>query len=216
MWLLTPVGFFSAVQDGKDAKVMQVRTRSKDDALVLARWLLSENLVTLDKKHYPTVESLVLEWRGRDYPYRVLVWREDWAAFCYYQALGIDYRNFKDEVKKRQGQRRASIYGRIWGVLLDVSREHLPLAPARTTTIYPPAFSGRLWDELQGTLADTLSPGDTDERCPRCDKFLSEMGLSDDGDCKKCVAELDAAIEAEDWDQVQAISQELGLIADQS
>lgn len=231
MWLLLPTGFYSAVQDRKDDRVMQVRARSKDDALALAKWMVAEELVELGGD-YPTVESLVLQWPGRDYPYRVLMWREDWAAFVYYAAMGIDYGNFKDEVKKRQGARRASIYGRVWGVLLDVSREHQPVTPPKPRTGSYAGYSGySLFDELHdvpdtpGWLVEKMdaartasasapAPGDTDERCPRCDKFISEVGLDAEGDCKKCKAELDDAIEDEDWDKVQAISIELGLVTE--
>lgn len=209
---------FSAVQDANEAGVLQVRTRSKEDALNLARWMVAAELVLFDDD-YPTTESLVLEWKGRDYPYRVLVWREHWARFMYEQSMAISYRNFKDEVKKKQGYRRASIYGRIWGVLLDVSKEHLPVAPvARRTGMWDdmdwddmtlgdlPSLASRLSAELKPAGAGLA---DTDARCPRCDKFLSDVGISADGACTACTADLDRAIEAERWDEVQEISIEL-------
>lgn len=224
MWMLTPEGMFSAVVHDGDRDAVQVRTRSKEDALRLATWLVANDVVTLGDD-YPTAESLVLEWKGRDYPCRLLLWREQWAAYVEWSVEQITYRNFKNEVKKRQGDRRASIYGRVWGVLLDITREHQPQpkATAPRTWQLPHYAIGqsRLWDDLHdefpslgSEIATSMSLGDTDVRCPRCDKFLSDVGVID-GDCKVCVKAMDEAIEREDWDAVQQISSELGLIADQ-
>lgn len=217
MWDFNSLGFYSAVQDKHDSRVIQVRSRSKEDSLKLASWLVSNDLVQLDEQ-YPTVESMVLEWKGRDYPARVLVWREHWAAFVHEMAMQIDYTNFKDSVKKKQGQRRASIYGRVWGVLLDITREHQPAPKKAEPRAYElPFTSSRLWDDLHeefpglvSSMTGTLS--DTDERCPRCDKFLSDVGVDSEGECKVCKGALDEAIEREDWTAVEQISTELDLL----
>ena len=214
MWVATPEGFFSAVADAQE-DVLQVRCRSKKDALGLARWLV-ENEVAFLNDDYPTVESLVLEWPGRDYPCRVLVWREQWAAYMLYVVDQITYRNFKNEVKARQGGRRAATYGRVWGVLLDIEKEDRP-EPKRQPT-------QTRWDETEPDGDDSFdtwldgfmqrnpnySFGNTDDRCPRCDKFLGDVGVDGDGDCKRCKDELYAAEDNDDADRAREIQFELG------
>lgn len=210
MWVMTELGFYSAVQD-RDPDVLQVRCRSKKDALALAAWLVETDNVILDD-NYPTTESLVLEWKGRDYPYRLLLWREQWVAFMAATAGAIDYTNFKDNVKKEQGPRRASTYGRVWGVLLDIEKEHLPQPKV---TRRHDDYEDDWFENLQRLCLDDepaliRSYTDTDDRCPRCDKFLGDVGVNADGDCNPCGEDLDAATENEDWGLVEKISLELG------
>lgn len=52
-----------------------------------------------------------------DYPYRALVTRKEWARALERLTAELDYDNFKDAVKKRQGDQRASMYLRVWSVL---------------------------------------------------------------------------------------------------
>lgn len=221
MWMLTPQGMFSAVAD-KQPDVLQVRCRSKKDAIGLANWLVDNKIVELDDT-YPTAEDLVLEWPGRDYPCRLLLWRDQWEAYVVYSVQAITYGNFKNEVKKRQGARRAATYGQVWGVLLQIEKEGQPAAKDTGWGAKDDGFT--LDDWLYGrsvfTGAGSISDGvetrvgglnDTDDRCPRCDKFLNEVGVDAFGDCRKCVDDLEAAEERGDFADAEDIKLELGIV----
>jgi len=105
---MTPKGFFSAVEKPEDRKggTVTIRARNKRD------------IDALVKTYLPDAKP----WRLRrsDYEWRVRVSREDWAQAVARMAMEIDYSNFKDRVAQTQGKRRANIYGRVWGVLLDL------------------------------------------------------------------------------------------------
>lgn len=107
MWLMTPVGFFSAVEKPADRKtgMLTIRCRAKKDIDALAE-LLPNSKPTSNK--------------GTDYPWRLRCTKEEWATVVARFALEIDYSNFKDEVKAKQGSGRAATYGRIWSDLLDL------------------------------------------------------------------------------------------------
>ena len=108
MWLMSTKGFYSAVEkpEDREAGTVTIRARNKRD------------IDALVKTYLPDAKP----WRLRrsDYEWRVRVPKQDWALAMAQMALDIDYSNYKDEVKRRQGKRRASIYGRVWGVLLDL------------------------------------------------------------------------------------------------
>jgi hypothetical protein len=109
MWLMTPRGFFSAVQKHEDGTIrVTVRARVKQDLL---------NLSDLLPDAKPYQEKFFT-----DYPWRINVTKEEWAKACAVMALEIDYGNFKDEVKVKQGAARAAAYGRVWSVLLSLER----------------------------------------------------------------------------------------------
>lgn len=113
MWLITPRGFYSAVQkpwDGRDG-MLTIRARAKVDL---------ENLKDLLPDAKPFQEG-----GYSDYPWRIRVSQADWAEAIKKMALEIDYSNFKDEVTKRQGKKRHDIYTRVWSVLLSLeARRH--------------------------------------------------------------------------------------------
>lgn len=58
----------------------------------------------------------------RDYRYRVLVRRGDWAGYVASAAGAIDYPNFKSEVARRQGSDRAHTFGDVWSVMYELQR----------------------------------------------------------------------------------------------
>jgi hypothetical protein len=112
MWLMTPRGFYSAVEKRGDREqgMVTIRARVKGDL---------ESLLELlpDETGKPYKERF-----GTDYPWRIRIPAGQWAHACARMALEIDYANFKDEVARKQGKKRAGVYGRIWGVLLDLER----------------------------------------------------------------------------------------------
>lgn len=122
MWLMSVNGFYSVVEKAEDrnAGTVTIRARNKQD------------IDKLVKVYLPDAKP----WRLRrsDYEWRVRVPREEWAQAVARMAMEIDYSNFKDEVKRRQGKRRAGIYGRVWGVLLDLESKGRWAKSATTQT----------------------------------------------------------------------------------
>lgn len=109
MWLMTPRGFYSAVQKRGDAPTrLTVRARDKQDL---------ENLKDLLPNAKPYRK------RGySDYPWRINVSVAEWAEVCAQLALEVTYDNFKDEVKRVQGSERAAVYSRVWSALLNIEK----------------------------------------------------------------------------------------------
>ena len=106
MWLMTNFGFFSIVKKKGD-DVLTVRARVRSD------------LEALKEKYIPTLGE-ILEGKGTDYKYRAKVSREDMAEAMQKIVKDIDYSNFKDSVAKKQGYKRAGIYGEVWGALMGL------------------------------------------------------------------------------------------------
>lgn len=112
MWLITPTGFFSVVQkpDDVDAGTLTLRARVRSDLEALqALWLPLLGPIT--------------ESRDTDYRYRAKAPREAVAAAMADMVRHLDYSNFKSEVARVQGHRRAATYHHVWDALY-------PLQPA--------------------------------------------------------------------------------------
>lgn len=125
MWLMTPFGFFSAVQKPGESD-LTIRSRALGDLLRLRR-------------HYLPELSVPVSLEGTDYP---------WRARCSHEALAqamlkivrhIDYANFKDEVALVNGKARAQRYAKVWQALYGMD-DDLP-EPARE------GFEGVPWSE---------------------------------------------------------------------
>ena len=106
MWVLTPIGFFSIVAKPGDEEdgMLTVRTRVRGDLDALRTQALPELGPTLDHV-------------GTDYP-----WRARAPLLAVARAMAqlteeIDYANFKNEVARQQGHRRAGVYGAVWAAL---------------------------------------------------------------------------------------------------
>ena len=109
VWVIHPVGMFSAVManDGTDRIV--VRARVREDLVALQRWI---------------PRAKIIKGGGTDYPFRVVVSREEWTAACVGLAEDVTYSNVKDEVERRQGRARHDVYMRVWSALFAL--ESLP------------------------------------------------------------------------------------------
>lgn len=110
MWVATPQGFFSAVQDRDDPDTLRVRCRVRDDAEYLIGRMASLGTSGLRIKRD----------EAADYLFRVLVPRASFALFLAEEALRIDYGNHKDRVRQTQGAARAAAYQRVWSALADL------------------------------------------------------------------------------------------------
>lgn len=104
MWLFTTRGFYSVVQKNTDPDgLLTVRARVKAD---------------LDRLKDLLPDAKPYEQGYSDYPWRIKVSREDWTRAVVALTAEVDYHNFKDEVKVKQGAKRASVYSGVWGKLL--------------------------------------------------------------------------------------------------
>ena len=111
MWLITPLGFFSIVEKSSDrvAGTLTVRARVRDDLEALRdSWL-------------PGLGE-IRESANTDYRFRAVAARDAVSQAMARLVASIDYSHFKDEVAKRQGSDRESIYLDVWFVLLQLQR----------------------------------------------------------------------------------------------
>src|SRR5262249_21809608 len=109
MWLFTPFGFFSIVQK-PGTTFLTIRARVAKD---LDKWR---------ERYLPDVSDATAG-GGTDYPSRAAVDQQAFAQALASIARDIDYDNFKSEVARRQGHRRAAAYSEVWGALLDLERD---------------------------------------------------------------------------------------------
>lgn len=114
MWLVTPIGFFSIVQKLGDKKngTLTVRSRVRSDLAAI-------------KQHYLPGLGTIQESHDTDYRFRAVAPRSEVSAAMARMVDGLDYSNFKSEVAKTQGHKRASLYHKVWDVLY-----HLQTDPA--------------------------------------------------------------------------------------
>lgn len=106
MWLITPFGFFSIVQKPGDKQkgTLTVRSRVRGDLAAL-------------KQHYLPGLGPIQESHDTDYRFRAVAPRAEVSAAMSRMVDGLDYSNFKSEVAKKQGHKRASLYHQVWDVL---------------------------------------------------------------------------------------------------
>lgn len=107
MWILTTRGFYSVVEKPWDTETgtLTVRARTMTDAVALASLFDTPGPILTDE--------------DADYLVRFQAPRLEVAQVFATLLLGVKYDNFKDAVAGAQGAPRASIYGRVWGVLRD-------------------------------------------------------------------------------------------------
>jgi hypothetical protein len=114
MWLVTAVGFFSVVQKPGDSD-LTVRARVEADLEALRAYVPEMG---------PTTAG-----GGTDYQYRAKVGHEALAAGVGRMVLDIGYSNFKGEIARRAGHRRAHIYSGVWATLASLEKLDTGLAP---------------------------------------------------------------------------------------
>ncbi len=112
MWLITPVGFFSIVQKPGDKQndTLTVRSRIRSDLAAL-------------RQHYLPGLGPIQESQDTDYRFRAVAPRAEVSAAMARMVDGLDYSNFKSEVAKKQGHKRASLYHQVWNVLYQLQAD---------------------------------------------------------------------------------------------
>ncbi len=106
MWLQTTDGFFSVVEHRDNDELVLIRARAREDL---------ENLTRYEAEGFE--DQHIIEDLRADYQWRLIVPRAAWLEVLTKLTNEIDYDNFKDAVKAKQGQERASLYMSIWGIL---------------------------------------------------------------------------------------------------
>jgi len=106
MWVFTQDGFFSAVEDENDPGTLLVRSRARLD---LERFVAAVEGVKAGD---------IIETTDSDYPVRVFVKREVFAAYVADSAREIDYPNFKNQLKEiGEPSHRLDAMMQVWGVM---------------------------------------------------------------------------------------------------
>ena len=102
MWIFTQTGFVSAVQHRDDPDLLVVRARDR---------------LSLE----PLAESTTLNITTNaqaDYPYRVILSKDDFAAWTLTQIEDLNYPNFKNQVAVTRGKKFAGHLGEVWATML--------------------------------------------------------------------------------------------------
>lgn len=109
MWVMTTFGFFSIVEKPSDRRngMLTVRARVKKDIHAFADRCNETTPITYDAL-------------GGDYAFRFRAPKLSVAQAMLETTGDIDYDNFKDAVKKRQGAKRAHVYLGVWQHLLQL------------------------------------------------------------------------------------------------
>lgn len=106
MWVFCNDSFVSAVQHLDDPNLLVVRARVEGD---LERFF--------ERWGGPKVE--VERHEDRDYLFRTIVSKEQFATEMRWHIGGIDYPNFKDSIAANQQERHIA-YLRVWAVMNDL------------------------------------------------------------------------------------------------
>lgn len=147
MWLITPVGFFSIVQKPGDKKAgtLTIRSRVKSDLAALRESVLPSL--------GPSTEST-----DTDYRFRAKAPKGDVANALAQMVEALSYDNFKSEVARRQGTKRAHLYHDVWDVLYRMQGDptyeaaDAPKAGAKTSIPRADAYGGVLINHLGEVL----------------------------------------------------------------
>ena len=102
----------------------------------------------------------ILDWKMRDYPYRIVCLQREIARVIHHLTKAINYTNFKDHIKHTdpQGVERSSVYMSVWSALNGLERRLESkgyLGKAASRVVGSAAESARAffgWDEYAATL----------------------------------------------------------------
>ena len=105
MWLMTKHGFYSIVQ--KEPGQFHVRSRVRQDL---------ENLVA----RVPLPGAEIRSSKVTDYPFRVIVAKEDVLKVMQFLGDSLDYSNFKNTVARTPDQQaKHYAYAKVWHTMSD-------------------------------------------------------------------------------------------------
>lgn len=161
MWLITPRGFFSAVNDPTKRGTVKVRSRVREDL---------ERLCELDpmRRYARKIE----ESEFNDYRFRIYVKKRHWRQALSLLGEEITYDNHKDEVKRQQGPQRASIYTGVWWDLLELQEPREWEYPARRGE-----WADKPDSMIRARSVESLIP--EDDLCDDCGRVFCVCGDPD-------------------------------------
>lgn len=236
MWIITEIGFYSIVSydQARDPRAEKPESwwrtylhkgqeygywdypkfvRPKRNPKVMVRARARIDLVRLVKvfKELGLAEPEILDWKMRDYPYRIVVLQRDWARVCHKLCKQINYTNFKNHIKDTdpQGSERSHVYMGIWSILNGLEDKLRPakkkLGKATGRVVGSAAESARAffgWGEFDGVAEAGVYDFDDEEVITETgfnalgDSILGETELSlittddiTDGDLQAAAAE---------------------------
>ena len=187
MWILTPFGFFSVVQKSFEPHgLLTIRARSRGD------------LENLRDQYLGNKMGQITEDFRADYQFRATVINKDWAEAVGQMTMDIDYDNFKNEVKARQGSERAAIYGHVWSDLYEIQLPPRSPQPEQLTgfdVAFAPEFHAT--EQMLAPLHDEANQSESERplalsSCDFCGDDLLYKIESEDRDrdgnviCQKC------------------------------
>lgn len=108
MWIALNKGFLSAVAADPKRLPKADAKRLKGQRPLCIRARSADHLKDL----FPGAK--VYQWKGRDYPARIFIGADDFAAFVANQAAAVDYANFKSSVRDNELH---DAYMGIWTVM---------------------------------------------------------------------------------------------------
>jgi hypothetical protein len=124
MWLFTRYGFYSIACARKP-------DGSIDGETVMVRARRMSHLKSLQAR-FPGLAGLeILTWPDRDYRYRLMVAKPEWAGMISELAQEQDWSNFKNEAARHQGDAGAEYIHalhRVWSIMASF-QESERLAP---------------------------------------------------------------------------------------
>ena len=101
MWIFTETGFVSAVKKPQDNGLLSVRARDK---------------VSLQPLEELTGQPIINTPEG-DYPYRIFVEQEVFAAWVMKAAIDIDYANFKSRMGRLRDYKYLCALHEVWAAM---------------------------------------------------------------------------------------------------
>jgi hypothetical protein len=119
MWVFSKYGMFSAVIDKRDNDKLVVRSRHRRH-LEMLLYRFDSTFVHGGKP--PVIEEAV----GTDYPYRIVVAKDQWADMLFAMGNEISYTNFKNMSESRVrllGRSYVDALHEIWQALWEASKK---------------------------------------------------------------------------------------------
>lgn len=107
MWIFTPEGFVSGVEDRHDPTVIIVRSRDHASLRALCDVL--------------EIRPSKIKSEGNDYPYRIRISRQQFATFAYEMAYGVEYPNFKNAATRVRGTAYHDVLLSIWATTMRLT-----------------------------------------------------------------------------------------------
>lgn len=123
IWLFTEDGFYSVVtyeRTRDHGRLHESRPELADDPIMDGQILLVRTRDDDDMKRLVAKFAVPIRYRATpnaDYPFKMLLAREEWARYLSEAARDMDYLSFKDRVTKTIGRDRHDVYMSVWSIM---------------------------------------------------------------------------------------------------